>query len=300
MNKTITNRDDIFLAKSAGRNVDISTMTPPVAASTKEELLLEIADRVDELENGSGGGGSALPTPGTAGNVLTSTGSGWDSAAPSKEEYWIDITYGDPFTTQATCAEVLAQVTSGKTVLAKIDLGSQKLTLVCTTARSDKCVFVGGIDEGVGAVATLITDQGGNTVVTPSFYAYVPRPNQEGADNGKIPIVDDDEYELVSPSTLSNDYKVTLTVDQSTGTITADKTIAEIVAAFEADKNVYARLNVEIDGVTTKQRFELSQVIGNYVEFYHVEIDDNQGAQTTKSVSVYGRNSGSGDIWDVV
>lgn len=58
MNNNITNREDVFLAKIAGRDVDISTMTPPVVSSTREQLLSEIAERVDNIESGSGGGGS--------------------------------------------------------------------------------------------------------------------------------------------------------------------------------------------------------------------------------------------------
>jgi len=82
--KSITSRLNTFLAKIAGRNVDIGTLTPPVAVNATEELLLEIAERVDdvssvpEIEEGDvgkiltagedgavwasgGGGGSGLP-----------------------------------------------------------------------------------------------------------------------------------------------------------------------------------------------------------------------------------------------
>ena len=45
--KSITSRLNTFLAKVAGRDVDISTLTPPVAINATEELLLEIADRID-------------------------------------------------------------------------------------------------------------------------------------------------------------------------------------------------------------------------------------------------------------
>ena len=80
MNKVITDREDLFWAKMAGRDVDISTMTPPVASSMREELMLEVAERI--AQGGGGGGGSDLPAPGDAGNVLTSTGTGWESAPP--------------------------------------------------------------------------------------------------------------------------------------------------------------------------------------------------------------------------
>ena len=56
MKDNITSREDIFLAKIAGKDVDIKTMTPPVAASMREKLMLDIADRIDSIEAGSGGG----------------------------------------------------------------------------------------------------------------------------------------------------------------------------------------------------------------------------------------------------
>lgn len=39
-------RIDLLLAKIAGHDVDISTMTPPVASSATEQFLLEIAERI--------------------------------------------------------------------------------------------------------------------------------------------------------------------------------------------------------------------------------------------------------------
>ena len=46
MNKRIISRDDLLLAKIAGHEVDLSTMTPPSALNAKEQYLLEIADRM--------------------------------------------------------------------------------------------------------------------------------------------------------------------------------------------------------------------------------------------------------------
>lgn len=64
-NWPITSRIELLLAKIAGRDVDLNTMTPPVASNTTEEMLLEIAERMD---NGGGGGGIDLPQP-TENNV---------------------------------------------------------------------------------------------------------------------------------------------------------------------------------------------------------------------------------------
>ena len=58
MSDVITSREDVFLGKIAGRNVDISSWTPPVANGVHEEILAEIADRIDNFVNGGGGGGA--------------------------------------------------------------------------------------------------------------------------------------------------------------------------------------------------------------------------------------------------
>lgn len=43
----IASRIELLLAKIAGHDVDINTMTPPVATNLTEELMLEIAERMD-------------------------------------------------------------------------------------------------------------------------------------------------------------------------------------------------------------------------------------------------------------
>lgn len=43
-------RIDLLLAKIAGHDVDISTMTPPVASSATEQFLLEIAEKIDGVQ----------------------------------------------------------------------------------------------------------------------------------------------------------------------------------------------------------------------------------------------------------
>lgn len=56
----IVSRLQVFLAKIAGKDVDVSTLTPPVAINEEEKLMLDIADRIDAIEEGGGGGGAAL------------------------------------------------------------------------------------------------------------------------------------------------------------------------------------------------------------------------------------------------
>ena len=54
MNNTIRDREELLLAKIAGRDVEISSMTPGVASSLKEKLMLDIAKRLDNLEKKNG------------------------------------------------------------------------------------------------------------------------------------------------------------------------------------------------------------------------------------------------------
>ena len=72
--KSITSRLNTFLAKIAGRDIDISTLTPPVAVNATEELLLEIADKVGALPDAS---------EANDGDVLTVDDGEWKATAPS-------------------------------------------------------------------------------------------------------------------------------------------------------------------------------------------------------------------------
>lgn len=47
MNSAINTRYELLLAKIAGKSVNINTMTPPVAISEEEQLMLDIATRLD-------------------------------------------------------------------------------------------------------------------------------------------------------------------------------------------------------------------------------------------------------------
>ena len=49
MKNKINTRLQVLLGKIAGRNVDLSTMAPPVATSVEEKLLGEIAGRIDTI-----------------------------------------------------------------------------------------------------------------------------------------------------------------------------------------------------------------------------------------------------------
>lgn len=56
--KELRTREEVLLGIVAGRDIDEKTrqMTPPLGASVTEELMLEIADKVNGGGSGSGGG----------------------------------------------------------------------------------------------------------------------------------------------------------------------------------------------------------------------------------------------------
>ena len=58
----IRSRLEFFLAKVAGKDIDIATLVPPVASTTTEELLLAIADRLDGVEDAAGAAPAAATT----------------------------------------------------------------------------------------------------------------------------------------------------------------------------------------------------------------------------------------------
>lgn len=47
--KAVT-RCEMYLAKIAGRSVDLTTLTPPVVTDATEEMFLEIASRISDAE----------------------------------------------------------------------------------------------------------------------------------------------------------------------------------------------------------------------------------------------------------
>ena len=95
------------------------------------------------------------------------------------------------------------------------------------------------------------------------------------------------------PEWKTADYKVTFSVSGSS--LVADKTLAEIYAAAAADMHVYAIYALS-EGVY--QRFEVSLYSATRVDFYAVQIDDDDAAAAP--VGIQGDNAGSGDTWSVV
>ncbi len=106
----ITSRLQVFLAKIAGKDVDVSTLTPPVAINEEEKLMLDIADRIDTIEESSGG----------------------DSDVFTVNFVWGD----DSFICNHTFAEIVAALEAGKVLIAT-DNGGYGGTSIYYSVRVD-------------------------------------------------------------------------------------------------------------------------------------------------------------------
>ena len=62
MKNNITNREDLFLAKIAGYDVDVKTLMPPTASNVREKILLDIADKVNNQGTTATGGNTMFVT----------------------------------------------------------------------------------------------------------------------------------------------------------------------------------------------------------------------------------------------
>lgn len=111
---------------------------------------------------GSGGGGSSLPKPGTAGNVLTSTGTDWESApAPDGGEFVVDLASDGQGVYTAThdgepisVADVAAAAAANKSVVVRV--GSDNKKIIPLIYYSDGQVYFSNVihynDSGVNHI----------------------------------------------------------------------------------------------------------------------------------------------------
>lgn len=175
MKKTITSRLEVLLAKIAGKDASLETMTPGVPINLSEKLMLDIADRLDGIAENT-------PPEVTAtdnGDVLTVVDGAWAKAAPSGggDSFVVNITWGtDDYETDKTFAEAKAAHDAGKhiiindtvnfmTCFADVDI-SNKLWWV----RND--VGSGGGDLKTFSIkkftwdATSLTEEGYHVTVT--------------------------------------------------------------------------------------------------------------------------------------
>ena len=252
MNMNITDREDLFWAKMAGKDVDISTMTPPVAASVREELMLEVAERI-----GSGGGGGAdLPTPGTVGNVLTDNGTKWVSAAPPKGALFATLEYDSDSGTYGLADDVsIADMVAALEAMTPVYIFVKSFGVfapVWTLADDGGGIcYAGGtmVMDQISAenYITVICDHG-VWDVSQSTLPILP-PTSSG-NNGDMLGVRDGAYALVDNTAP---FIVNLTLNNNTWT--TDKTVGDILAAENAGRPIVCHAATDLEDNTSAFAF---------------------------------------------
>lgn len=243
MKDNITSREDIFLAKIAGKDVNIKTMTPPVATNMTEKLMLDIAERIDNIEAGSGGG---------------------DDEYEAVAE--IDVgTMEQP------------QEMPGFYVYSESDASTPTLVNDETYYFNDSETSSTLVDVGVETVTLRFnanTGEGLPTRVNPNEPLYVIQWN---IDNGTLLVISDaNEAENTTVKILkkvsgSDEDTNTIFVNATANIITQEfitvsMTLAEVVAAAKAGKHVVFRIAAEIEGVMSAYAVLPAMDVHEFVE----------------------------------
>lgn len=175
----------------------------------------------------------------TASNV----GEGVYSATKHKTEYQVDFAEGVP--------AIIASIEAGKRVILMVDLnelgselGSTPIYFASGYTRVDllsnaiSYIFSASIHNWR---YTLELNSGLTHATLTDYGELLPVPNPDGTDNGKVPTVENNKWELKEPTGGgSSDFVITGSLTEAGG-ITLDKTFAQIQEAVQAGKNVLIR-----------------------------------------------------------
>lgn len=197
------------------------------------------------------GGSGSLPTPGTAGNVLTSTGTEWESAAPADATELVCTFDLDETTTCDKSVEtILAAIASNRPVVGRFGTGAF-VTLKVSSYTHDSVTFVAYAIEGTVLGRASFTGTSG----TPDVWSFDDDelncvPPVSASNNGQVLGVDDGAYALIDakPLIVAGTWADGSGSDPSTITITTP--LADIYNAAEAGRTVF--LEYANDGVTTR------------------------------------------------
>ena len=285
--KSITSRLNTFLAKIAGRDIDISTLTPPVAINVTEELLLEIAERVDDV--------SSVPEieEGDVGKVLTASEDGavWASGGGGG---------GLPDVSDASVGDLLTVAYGDE--LADIAIPAQDITFddegVATgfdtdwTAEEWQTKFVEG-----AMITAVINGTSYNGIVELDGTPYVEYVDEEEDVEISVGIVPDYGLCMFGPSgetfriaggfkekvaSFASRSSVVMVVENVEGNGTLSKTWQEIHDAMAAGVPVYVRTQVNSNDIYMAPVLSVSVSNGRY----NVSIPDG-GAYSANSPDDY-------------
>ena len=236
-----------------------------VAPATADEAAIKTA-----IDNAGSGGGTELPEPGTAGNVLTSTGEAWVSAAPADNIYAVNVTkLSDSWLvyhggTEIGVSDIVAAVQAGKTVDLTFVNGSGAKPIKCELAvdesAANSLVFTSTYNDpdkyftntrGQYNVTVLAMIQG-NVDRWMYYEQFIPNPR--GVDIGKVLTVvsDGDDGGKYVLETNKDPLILTGTEGANSAFEITGATLAEIYAAATAGKYVAVDIPISDFGVTVR------------------------------------------------
>lgn len=222
------NRDDMFLAKAAGEEVDLTSITPPTAVSDREKLLVKLGERLDNIDGG--GSTEIIVAPEQIVELTGNEDSGAEVLlADGLSIEWID----------SSNATIVGDNFEGNTDFSKCSVSVNGIALEW---NSEGYVFMAVIDEeNVQYViwpennsVYLWAEKADGTGVIPGKYTVkitaAPVEEEEGSplpevtadDNGKVLSVVDGVWNKAEPSTGG---LVTLYVKNVLGTGSNDTTL---------------------------------------------------------------------------
>ena len=254
-----------------------------------------IPEAIDKVTSvASSGGGGSLPTPGAVGNVLTSTGDGWESAAP-RGELAFTLSLGETTTCDVAVADIVDALDS-KTPVFGMASNVGELTIKNWDTELNKVTLLLCIYEGEKTTTLEFVGESG----TPDTWTYDHfevngLPEVSATDNGKFLGVKNGEYAFVDSTVILTDdgqggYSATLDGDAVT--------LAELLTM--AANNAPLRAVVEIDNgrmisapITTWQTADTNRNAS--CAFTAPTIN---GTTTSVAYAVC-ENDGTGDVWTV-
>lgn len=230
------NRDDMFLAKAVGEDVDLTSITPPTAVSDREKLLVKLGERLDSI----GGSAEIIVAPEQIVEITGNEEVGAEILLADGLSVEYDdnngtyVIVGDNFEGNSDFSTCSASVNG-------IDLEWNDDALTATVGNVDYFIWLdnGGIYFGVensdgglpGDYTVKITaaplEDGGNSSL----------PAVTAEDNGNVLTVVNGEWDKAEPREPSN--VLIAKIDSNYGAPIIDKTSAEIRAAFQAKVPVF-------------------------------------------------------------
>ena len=271
MNDVITSREELLLAKIAGHDVDIKTMTPPVASNLSEKFMLEIADRLDNM------GGDPAETE----TVVLETTLGEGKALSTD---FIQYTARLDSLPDIPNEGVYLSVNGTRYPLISVDSEDYVYTAAYNVELPEGTPlgtpwFMVGLEEkegtGVDVPPGLL---GGADTIAYILTVAAGEP------------IDNAEIQLIHKQSASAGGKFVVTlseeeVEEDVYELTADKSVAACIAAYEAGMVVECHMDEEV--------FHLASVSSDTVGFSKTEYTKNR----LTTVQLWGSNEKGGDGW---